>query len=107
HHVRRHPGPLDGRAVAGPFARRVAAVRVERVTEGTGARVRQETVLALPARAVRRVVGVDVDVAAERVEWVAPGGRTEAEDGGVVVGEGAEQVIPLMPGPVRLDLQHR
>ena len=66
HHVGRDARPLDCRAVLRPLAGRIRAVRVEAVTEHPVADVRQEAVLALPARAVRRVVRVDVDVAAER-----------------------------------------
>src|SRR5438067_4676345 len=107
HHVRRDAGTEDRRAVLRAVAGRMRTVRVEAVTEDARVRVRQEAVLADPARAVLRVERVDVEIAPERVERRARGGRLEAEDRAVAVREGAEEVIPLVPGPVRLDLQLR
>src|SRR5205823_637670 len=107
HHVRRDAGTEDRRAVLRAVAGRMCTVRVEAVTEDTRVRVRQEAVLADPARAVLRVERVDVEIAPERVERRARRGRLEAEDRAVAVREAAEEVVPLVPGPVRLDLQLR
>ena len=106
HHVRRDAGALDRGAVLRALPVGVRAVRVERVTEDARVRVRQEAVLALPTLAVLRVERVDVDVASERVERDARGRRPVAEHRLVAVREGAEEVIPLVPGPVRVDRQH-
>src|SRR4029079_4211103 len=68
HHVRSHSRPDDRGAVALALADRVAAVGIEAVAERAGALVHEEAVLALPARAIGGVEGVDVEVAPERVE---------------------------------------
>src|SRR5262249_23669548 len=105
HHVRRDARAEDRRAVLRAVAFRMRAVRVEAVTEDTRVRVRQEAVLTEPAGAVLRVERVDVEVAPEAVERCADGGRLEAEDRAAVVGVGAVEVVPLVPGPVGLDRQ--
>src|SRR6266550_776772 len=77
HHVRRHAGAEDRRAVLRTVAGRMRAVRVEAVTEDARVRVRQEAVLANPAGAVLRVERVDVEVAAEGIERFPDGRRLE------------------------------
>src|SRR5207244_13482834 len=67
------------------------------------ARVREEPVLALPAAAVARVVGVDEDVPAPRVERRAVLGGLEAVDALALVLEPAVQVVVLLVDPVDLD----
>src|SRR5256885_10275194 len=107
HDVWRDAGAEDGRAVLRAVACGMRGVRVEAVTEDTGVRVCQEAVLTDPAAAVLRVERVDVEVAAEAVERRPDGGRLEAEHRAAVIRVGAEEVIPLVPRPVRLDRELR
>src|SRR5438093_4918286 len=91
-------GPDDGGAVArsGPGGTR--AMAVEAVAEAA-AFVGEEVVLALPALAVGRVEGVEVEVAAERVERLTGRGGAESVDWVAEVGEGSVELLVAVVGP--------
>ena len=72
-HVGVTPGPMIVARYFVPLPAGWRAVRDDAVTEGARRVVREEAVLALPARAVRRVERVDVEVAAEGVERLPAG----------------------------------
>ena len=78
---------------------------VTEVTERAAVVMGEEAVLAVPALAVPRVEGVDVDVAAVAVERSAVAGRLEAVDADAVVGEPPEHVPVLAVGPVLEDVE--
>src|SRR3954469_22289690 len=106
HHVRRDARALDGGAVPGSVAARMAGVRVEAVTEvaeRVAAVMGEEAVRAVPALPEGRVEGVDVDVPAVAVERVPPAGRAEPVDPHAVVREAAEDVADVAVRPVLVD----
>src|SRR5215211_8905049 len=93
--VRQHPGPDDRRAVLRAVALGPGAVAVEAVAELAGALVHEEAVLPQPTLAVGGVEGVEVEVAAEGVQWDAGRRRFEAVDRPPEVRERAEDVLVL------------
>ena len=103
-HDGQHPGPADGDPIPLARARRAASPGSDSPANGRcgtklwqnvpGALVREDPGLALPARPVRRVERVDVEVAAVLVLRDALGVRAEPEDRLAEVRVAAEDALP-------------
>src|SRR5215831_14774971 len=86
---------------------RITVEAVTEVAESVAAMVGEETVGAMPPFPVGGVEGIDVDVSAIAVEWVAPRRRAEAVDADTFIGEPAEDVADATICPVLVDDQLR
>ena len=106
HHVGSDAGADHRRPVTRPLPRRPGAVRVEAVAEGSVRALREEAVLPAPARPVRRLPGVQVEVAPEVVQRAPLSRHTEAVDGRAAIGVAPVEMVEASVGPVRPDLEH-